>query len=668
MPVISLKHIKFSYKGIQNAPILEDLSLDVEYGDLLAIKGTSGSGKSTLLHIMGCLHAPDSGSLQIDGIELASLSSEERAFIRNQKIGFVFQQFELVPKTSVLDNILLPTLYPCELKIPRPDARKRALEIAERLGLSKHLHHMPNQLSGGQKQRVAIARALINEPAIILADEPTGNLDSKNSHEILKIFQELNDQGKTIVIITHEQAVASACRRIVEIRDGLVTVPSVPPKLGTVPCVPGDTWNRPQFRSGVGFLLALLPFAFFNLKRNKLRSMLTMLGVTIGIAAVVAMTALGQFTKRTLLESYEEMGVNRIMISGWPNWNLKAKDLRKVAYQSFHVQNDINSLHTTFPQIKMLSPVLQQWNRTARYAGREMTSVMLLGVNSEYFTITNRQFIAGHPFRPLETGYRSQVCVIGHGIAAQLFRQSAPVGKIIYFGDEQSSMSCRVIGVLKSQKSNSEWNKPDQQILLPYTLLMDSGRRWESRINTVAAQVKRFEDLENTGKAIVSLFKNRYGETGIFSIDQDDVMISQIKKFLNIFALLLTCIALISLIVGGIGIMNMMLVSVAERFREIGLRKAFGASNRSIRVQFLLESLMLCLVSGLLGIVLGFGVYEGVIYGASQFSTQVKFVWFFEPLAFLISFVGIVLVGILSGLAPAFKAEKLEITEALRSE
>ena len=297
-----------------------------------------------------------------------------------------------------------------------------------------------------------------------------------------------------------------------------------------------------------------------------------------------------------------------------------------------------------------------------------MQSINLLGVNSEYFAITNRKFLSGHAFRPLETGFRSQVCVIGNGIASQLFRQSAPVGKIIYFGNEQSSMSCRVIGVLKSQKSNSEWNKPDQQILLPFSLLAESGNWWESRIYTIAAQVKRFEDLETTGKSILNLFKNRYGTTGIFSIDQDDVMISQIKKFLNIFAILLTCIALISLIVGGIGIMNMMLVSVAERFREIGLRKAFGASDRSIRVQFLLESLMLCIVSGLLGIVLGFGVYEGVIYGASQFSTHVKFEWFLEPLAFVISFVGIVLVGILSGLAPAFKAEKLEITEALRSE
>lgn len=667
MPMISLKNTNFSYKGAQTSTILEDLNLDIEKGELLAIKGSSGSGKSTLLHIMGCLHTADSGSLILDGIELSPLNSQERAILRNQKIGFVFQQFELVPKTSVLDNILLPTFYPCELKISRHDTKQRALALAERLGLSKHLHHFPNQLSGGQKQRVAIARALINEPAIILADEPTGNLDTKNSQEILKIFQELNNQGKTIVVITHEQEVANRCSRVVEIRDGKL-LSSVSNE------IKNSQHNTPLYRqqnfkrrSSLGFLLALLPFAFFNLKRNKLRSLLTMLGITIGISAVVAMTALGQFTKRTLLEGYEALGVNRIIVSGWPNWSLKATDLTKVSFRSFSL-DDVKTLPNLFPEIEFISPVIQQYGRTARFAGRQIESTLILGVNSEYFTIANRHFLLGHPFRPLEIARRSPVCVIGFEVANRLFRQNKPLGKIIYFGNDQTSTSCRVIGVLKSQKSNSEWIKPDQQILVPYTLLHNKGDFWESGIQTIASRVKRFEDLEKTGKRIQSMFKNRYGETGVFSIDQDDIMVSQIKKFLNIFALLLTCIALISLIVGGIGIMNMMLVSVAERFREIGLRKAFGASNIAIRFQFLLESLMLCFVSGALGIIVGFASYEGIIYTASRFSTQVKFEWFFEPWAFIVSFVGIVLVGILSGIAPALKAERLEITEALRSE
>lgn len=673
MNEIKLRDISYSYSSKKSELVLAGVSFNIKRGEMLAIKGASGSGKSTLLYLLGGLSRPNSGSLEIFGNNLNQLSDDEVTLFRNREIGFVFQKFELIPRTTLLDNILLPSKYPSESPRDSKEAVKKAYELSERLGISNILNKFPNQVSGGQQQRVAIARALLNEPSIILADEPTGNLDSHNTHETLKIFKELHAQGKTVIIITHEQEVANSCQRIIEIRDGKIVSDSSSQKEFTdVSSSKQASLNSSvlySMGSRLSLLLSLLPFSFFNLRRNKIRSLLTMLGVTIGIAAVLSLSSLSQFARKTILQGYESMGVNKVVLEGWPNWYMKTQDLTQVSFREFDYKNDILPLKQLFPSISALSPVLRQHGKKVQYGGVEIPEAQVMGVTPEYFQISNQGLLLGKAFSSLHVERRESVCVIGYNIATRLFRQTSALGKVIYIGDERTAYGCRVLGVLKNIKTNREGAKPGDQILLPFTYLkIASSNWWENNTYTIIAKIQNFKDLENTSKSMLNFFIQKYGKTGQFQLSRDDVMVTEIKKFLNIFTILLTCISLISLFVGGIGIMNMMLVSVAERYREIGLRKSLGATQRSIRYQFLLESVILCLFAGILGLLGGFIFYESVIYAASKFTQQVEFQWIVEPYGLGISLLGIMGIGVLSGIFPAWKAQKLDIVDALRTE
>jgi macrolide transport system ATP-binding/permease protein len=678
--MIEVRNLSFSYRadadGGGEAPrkVIQELDFTVERGDFVAIQGPSGSGKSTLFYILGCMLRPSEGSVLINGQDISRLSDDELAWVRNREIGFVFQQFHLLPRASVLENVLLPTRYPAEHAHPGRDRLAKARALLERLGLAPFAHRRPNQLSGGQQQRVAIARALMNDVELILADEPTGNLDSRTAAQTLELLRELNREGKTVVIITHDPEVARQCRTVYSLRDGVLVHTERRPGAGAVQAGPAR-WATPAREQRTGrwarVLRAVLPVAFDNLLRNKAKSVLTMLGVVIGIAAVMAMITLGKFTQRKILETYEVLGVNLLSFSGYPNWERKATDPAPVNFTGFDLDRDLEPLRRIFPQVRFISPVLNNWRTLLTAGGITMDeNVRLLGANPEALAINNREVILGTGITPAHVENRSPVCLIGTEIVKRLFDEQSPIGQILSVGySDRVTFPCRVIGVLSHQTSNKDWWQPDYQVWVPYTYFQAaSDNWWEAQIHRVAVQLRSGSDIERTGKSIQAYFELKYGKSGKFRLDSDSTLIAQMKRFLTIFTFLLTAIAFLSLIVGGIGINNMMIVSVTERFREFGLRKALGATHRSIRIQVLAESVLLCAAAGLIGAVLGFTAYETMILAATKFVTGLKFEWVWDPVALSVSVVSILAVGLLSGLVPAVRAEKLEVIEALRSE
>jgi len=422
--------------------------------------------------------------------------------------------------------------------------------------------------------------------------------------------------------------------------------------------------------AGVKIYPRLLPLARENLRRNRARSLLTMLGITIGVSAMLAMVTLGQFTKRKILATYEVLGVNRLGIDGWPNWELKAAERLGVQFRQFDMESDLKPLKRIFPEIRLLSPLVMAWSNEVFFGGRSLSDkVRVVGATSDLLEITDARLLAGRNITPYHVERKSGVCVLGYEIAARLFREVAPVDQMLSIkGNGPTPYACRVIGVLARVESNDQWRDPNYMVVTPYTYFQSQNGKWDSRIARFQLEIRQGADIERVGKSIKAYFERKYGKSGRFNVGSDAVLIAQMKRFLNLFTLMLGAIALISLVVGGIGIANMMLVSVSERLKEIGLRKAVGATSISVRVQFMVESVALCMAAGVAGLALGFVAYQGAIYGATRFVKQLKFEWVVEPAAALLSVGSIVLVGLASGIVPALKAEKLEVAEALRAE
>jgi len=672
---LSLDNISFAYKlGAQKVPALNGISMEIFEGEMVAIQGPSGSGKSTLLYLLGCMLKPDEGTIRVLGTDIGTMSEVQLAYFRNRKLGFVFQQFHLLPGTDILNNILLPSHYPLEDGAGGDaDLRERARALATQLGLGSRLDHRPAELSGGQQQRVAIARALIRDAPLILADEPTGNLDSSTSQEILKLLRDLNARGKTVVIITHDPEVAAACDRTIWVRDGKVVdadfneVKTVPSK-----SLPDENMEIPAF-SPLGLRTLLkesMPRAWENLKRNRLRSLLTMLGVVVGVASILSMLTLGTFTKEKILASYATLGVNTLMFFADPNWSMKAVDRPPNSFSALDIERDVRPLQRVFPEFKSISPWYVSYRHSAIYAGRSVAEdVSLLGVSEHGMPITRRQLASGTGILPYHVENKSAVCVIGFQLAEKLFLRQNPLGQAIQVTFEEMAFSCVVVGVSKPVFSRATWGKPDLQVIVPYTYYLTLPLySWYRKLTDLAIEVDGAADVEESGKKLQAFFTKRYGKSGNFRASSDSVLVSQMRKFLDLFTMLLVSIAALSLIVGGMGITNMMLVSVNERLREIGLRKALGASHSAIRQLFFAEALFLCCLAGLFGILVGFVGYEALIYLGSKLIPDLEFQWVINPLALGISFVAIVVTGVLSGLGPAVRAERLQVIEALRSE
>lgn len=645
--------------GSVEVKALDGVSLKIADGEFVAIMGASGSGKSTLMHLLGLLDRPDSGSYTLQGREVTGLTDDELALVRNGLIGFVFQQFHLLPRMSALENAELPLIY-----AGKRHMRERALHELEEVGLKERVLHKPNELSGGQQQRVAIARSLVNDPVIMFADEPTGNLDSKSKAEIMAILKKLNEKGKTVVLVTHEPEIAAQARRVIQMRDGKVisdvTAKGQGGKVQAAPVDPPggetrveDVFSRPSAASGKIEFFDYVHQAMTAMMSHKMRSLLSILGILIGVAAVIAMLALGTGAKASIEEQLASLGSNLLMVH--PS-HARSGGVSLEATATRFTLEDVN-LITKLPSVKRAYGSVTDRGQVV-YSNKNCNT-QVEGTGLVYPAMRAATPAVGRFFTDQEYRSREKVAVLGTTVVTNLFGDSNPVGETIKI----NLQNFKVIGVLPS-KGSGGFRDQDDTIIIPLTTAMYRvfGKQY---VDSMWVEAKNAEDVAAAQEEITQALARQHRITRnvdeAFDIRNMADIKNTLESTMQTLTLLLGSIAAISLLVGGIGIMNIMLVSVTERTREIGLRKAIGANNRDIMVQFLIESVLMSLIGGLVGIVLGAGA-SALLKLLAGWAVKVS------VYSVVLSTVFSLVVGVVFGIWPAQKAAKLDPIEALRYE
>ncbi len=686
--MIDVRDLTLSYGSDQaKVNVLKGVSFAIRKGEKVAICGPSGSGKSTLLYILGGLLAPDRGEVKVGGRNLWQESEEVRASFRSSHVGFVFQSFHLIPGWTVLENVLLGVEY----RTSDIDFTARAKEILSQLDIADLGDRHPNQLSGGQAQRVAIARALLMNPDLILADEPTGALDTKTAAEILRAFDEINSQGKTVVIITHDEKIAASCDRVIRIRDGQIVedhkneskAQVAAEHRGSTTEGRANSHRRPPsslVSSVFDFLRSYSPKKSFQiLKRSPSRSLLTLFGIAVGVAAVVSMISVGRFAKERILDSYGSLGVRNFKVWGYPNWRLSASKPLESFFREINIQ-DLETVRSLFPEIQAYSPMARYWGPEVSFLGKTISQDLnMLGVNEFGIRLNQYDIDVGRPLTVLDIEDRNSVCVMGSGLAQQLgvdreMILSKTDRPLIFVKNRNMRFACRLVGLLKPKKSSGEgrWDKPGFELFLPHTFLRavrgESVNSNEGDLNQVLFEVKEGVIPDILAERVKQHFVRKYGSAGDFRAEANAKVINQMRKFLDIFNVLLIGIAFVTLLVGASGVTNMILVSLSERLRELGIRRAVGANSRHLRQLVIGESLTLCLTAGLVGLVTALGGLHLILYFTSLIFPKIPFEWVFDWIAIGVSLFAILGVGVLSGLYPAIRVEKLDVVNALRSD
>ena len=718
MGVIQVDGLSKTYhRGRIDIPVLKGLRLDVARGEFVALMGASGSGKTTLMNILGFLDRPSGGNYRLEEREVTRLTGVQRANLRNETIGFVFQSFNLLARTTALDNVMMPLAYSASPK-SRATNRQRAKEILERVGLGERIDHEPSQLSGGQMQRVAIARALINEPTVLLADEPTGNLDSKSSHEILEMFRRLNrEDGLTIIMVTHDDEVAEHADRVIHVRDGKIEKDyrTAAAELPATASEAGPTAEDPAAATGraglVRELLSLalvrrtIPLALHALRRNVMRSILTALGVIIGVAAIIAIVEIGQGSATAVKDVLASMGANNLVVQPGAASENGASMLTAPTL----VPEDAGAIKAECSAVRAIAPIVGGRGQLV-YGDRNWVPIYMYGTTPEFLDVRDWTHLAeGEPFTDYDVRSGSTVCLIGQTVREELFGDESPVGKEL----QVAGVPFTVRAVLSPKSANMMGADQDDIVIMPWSTVrfrvpgvtftrvgaeasaemtqqLNRTRRQypgthlslyprqtasqivntpqplrQSHVDVLLVQVVATEEIDLAMQQITELLRERHlippGRPDDFSVRDLTEVIEALERTTGLLVGLLVSVAMICLIVGGVGIMNIMLVSVTERTREIGLRMAVGASQSAIMSQFLVEAVILCLLGASVGVALGRSV---------SFGTQA---WLRLPIetslfAIIAATVVSVSVGLVFGYYPARKASRLDPIDALRYE
>ena len=697
-PIIRIEKLTRVYRvGDIEVQALRGVGLTIERGEFVAIMGASGSGKSTLMAILGCLDRPTGGAYYFDGVNVAGLPEPELARLRSERLGFVFQSFNLLARASALENVALPLFYAgsASHRMARFDRAAATLDL---LGLGDRVRNTPAQLSGGQQQRVAIARALINNPSVLLADEPTGNLDTRTSQDIMKTLRALNrERGVTVIVVTHEPDIAAYTDRVITMRDGLIISDERQANNAIAHASPAQPAASSDLRAGAtqaagGSLaglwalgLMILTAATQALARNKMRSSLTMLGVFIGVAALIAMMAVGKGANEAVRKQIESLGTNLLVVV--PGASVMGGMRGGLGSASTITVADAEAIRREAPAVASVSYIIRQAGQV-QYANKNWTTG-IMGVTANYPPTTNWRIVAGRGITQEDETGAALVAVVGQTVSRQLFGANAnPLGAVI----QAKGVPLRVVGVLGAKGQTPFGTDQDDVIMVPFSTAerkvlgvaapsqeqvplnwayppppnpYNFKQRMTGFVNQIYVQAASPAQVQPAIAQATEILMRRHrigaGDTSDFSVRNLSQIAETAETSSRIMALLLAAVASISLVVGGIGIMNILLVSVTERTREIGLRMAIGARRLHVLLQFLAEAVLLSVTGGVAGIIMGVALSKGLSLVAGWPAPIV-------PAAIVGGFLFSAAVGMFFGFYPARKAAGLDPIEALRYE